>query len=76
MKKYLKMAMAMALVTSAQENMYHQGKKRVAPNYRNEIPKPVHRPETIFKIKGIDILACSKKDAIKRYNHLYKNKRK
>ena len=66
----------MALVTSAQENMYHQGKKRVAPNYRNKVPQPAHQPEMRFTIKGVEILAYSKKDAIKRYNHLYKNKRK
>ena len=33
--------------------------------------KVVNRPTRVFKIKGIEIEAYSKKDAIKRYQHKY-----
>lgn len=42
------------------------------PNYR---PEKVHKPVSKFKIKGVEIEATSKKDAIKKYNHQYKNKK-
>lgn len=33
--------------------------------------KVVNRPTRVFKIKGVEIEAYSKKDAIKRYQHKY-----
>lgn len=48
-----------------------------SPSYFNEkpkewdsvVPKPCHRPLSEFSIKGVKIMAYSRKDAIKRYNH-------
>ena len=41
-------------------------------------PLPTAKPQPVqlhtFKIKGIEIKARSKKDALKRYNHLKKRK--
>ena len=73
MKKLLKMAAFFLYFSGAVENgcFYAKEKKRVSPNYRNAVPKPAHRRETIFNIKGVEISAYSRKDAIKRYVHRF-----
>ena len=69
MEKLLKMAASFASFSVAVENCYfcENRKKRVSPNYRNAVPKPAHRREIIFNIKGVEMSAYSRKDAIKRY---------
>lgn len=67
------MADSFAYFAGAVENgcFYGREKKRVSPNYRNVVPKPAHQRERIFKIKGVEISAYSRKDAIKRHTHRF-----
>lgn len=48
---------------------------RISSNKRPVIIKRENKPEREFIIKGVKIMAYSKKDAIKRYQHKYLNKK-
>lgn len=48
---------------------------RISSNKRPIVIKKENKPEREFIIKGIKIMAYSKKDAIKRYQHKYLNKK-
>lgn len=72
-KKILFNALMMAAMLGAEEQYYIR--KRTVSSPRQVVPtKLPHRVLRIFYIKGMKIEAYSKKDAIKRYNHQYKNK--
>ena len=73
MERLLKMAASFAYFAGAVENGYfcENRKKRVSPNYRNVVPKPAHQRERTFMVKGVEISAYSRKDAIKRYTHRF-----
>lgn len=75
-KKMIQMAMAMASLCqyAAKEEVFgvkphHQSEKEVQPRRICEAhPKQLHK----FVIKGEKIMATSRKDAIKRYNHKHR----
>lgn len=48
---------------------------RISSNKRPVVIKRENKPEREFIIKGVKIMAYSKKDAIKRYQHKYLNKK-
>ena len=67
------MALAMAKLAMRQDSLFDKGycvqqqKSPIRPIYKYQ-PKTEH----YFTISGKQILATSRKDAIKRYNHKYK----
>jgi len=68
-KSKLMMTLAMAALASNAKNGFGTSHKEVKPNPPKNQPKKLH----LFTVKGVEIEAYSKKDAIKRYNH--RNKR-
>ena len=54
-----------------EDTMYYLNpdKKKVNPNYRNAVPNPKQKELRTFIVRGVQIQAYNKKDAIKRYNH-------
>ena len=71
-KKLLFSALMMAATMGVDERAYIRRRTVSTPRQITPTKLP-HRELRIFIIKGVEIEAYSKKDAIKRYNH--KNKR-
>lgn len=67
---------ALALVTAnlvAYKDMYNEGLYiQQLDTKPRPIPKSQPKKEHCFVIKGKQIMATSRKDAIKKYNHKYK----
>lgn len=73
----IQMALAVASMCQyATKEELFSGMHRSLPEVRENQPRIVHevRPKQLheFIVKGKNIMATSRKDAIKRYNHKYK----
>lgn len=73
-KKILQTALALAAANLfAYKDMYDEGVRiQQSETKPRPIPKSQHKKEYCFVIKGKQIMAMSRKDAIKKYNHKYK----
>lgn len=69
--KTLALMMAQAMCYADNKSLFGRNDE-VRPNYNPIVRKPAEKKLNMFTIKGINIEAYSKKDAIKRYNHLIK----
>lgn len=73
-KKLLQATLGLAMVSlAAYKDMYDEGIHTQQPDSE---PRPIlksqPKKEYCFVIKGKQIMATSRKDAIKKYNHKYK----
>lgn len=73
-KKILQTVLAMAAANLfAYKDMYDEGVRiQQSDTKPRPILKPQDKKEYCFVIKGKQIMATSRKDAIKKYNHKYK----
>ncbi len=73
-KKILQTALALAAANLvAYKDMYDEGSHiQQSDTKPRPIPKSQPKKEHYFVIKGKQIMATSRKDAIKKYNHKYK----
>lgn len=73
-KKILQTALALAAANLvAYKDMYDEGLHiQQSDTNTRPIPKSQPKKEHYFVIKGKQIMATSRKDAIKKYNHKYK----
>ena len=73
-KRMLQTALALAAANLiAYKDMYNDGVHiQQSDTKPRPIPKSQPKKEYYFVIKGKQILATSRKDAIKKYNHKYK----
>lgn len=73
-KKLLQTAMALAMANlTAYGDMFDEGLYTRLSDFKpRPILKPQPKKEYYFVIKGKQIMATSRKDAIKKYNHKYK----
>ena len=68
------MLAAAAAMLSGDLPYYAQEPERKRERKRDIKPiKPPHRPLTKFIIKGVEVYAYSKKDALTRYRHKHNN---
>ena len=73
MKDLLLYTLGMVAMTGDPKNLY--GIPKQTPKYNPEYkPKVQHRELKEFTIKGEKITAYSRKDAIKKFNHLNRKK--